>query len=469
MSDREDIYLMGIAGTGMGALAGLLKSLGHSVRGSDEHVYPPMSDKLREWQIPVLEGFDAGHLEPRPDRVIVGNVIRRVNPEAARAREESIPTLSMPQAVAEYGIRDRHSIVIAGTHGKTTITALVAHLLMSAGRDPGFLVGGALLNYPESFRGGEGDYFVVEGDEYDTAYFDKGPKFVHYRPRTAIITSLEFDHADIYDSVEQIETSFRKLTEAVPADGHLVVWGGAERAMRIAQASGRPLSVYDARPGAVAQLTLARQETGPEGLRFEPLLEGESLGEMRVALWGSYSANNVLAAIGAARAAGLTAEELRDGFASFRGVKRRMEVRGEPRGITVVDDFAHHPTAIRETLAGARLRWPGARMWAIFEPRSATTRRNVFQNALVDAFLPADRIVIGSHARLNEIPEAERFSPERLAEELEASGRWARAIAEVDAIVTTVAEEARPGDVVMVCSNGAFGGLHEKLLSALGS
>lgn len=469
MNDQDDIYLMGIAGTGMGALAGLLKSIGHRVRGSDEHVYPPMSDKLREWGIPVLEGFDAAHLDPRPDRVIVGNVIRRGNPEATRAREEGIPTLSMPQAVAEYGIRDRHSIVIAGTHGKTTITALVAHLLTSAGRDPGFLVGGALLNYPESFRAGDGGYFVVEGDEYDTAYFDKGPKFVHYRPRTAVITSLEFDHADIYDSVEAIEASFRELAVTVQHDGHLVVWGGAERALAIARDSGRPFSVYDARPGVTARLTLKHYETGPDGLRFEPVVDGESLGEMRVALWGSYSANNVLAAIGAALDAGLNADALREGFASFRGVKRRMEIRGEPRGVTVVDDFAHHPTAIRETLAGARQRWPQARMWAIFEPRSATTRRNVFQDALVDAFLPADRIIVGSHARLDEIPEASRFSPDRLARALEAEGRWARAIADVDAIVETVTREARAGDVVMICSNGAFGGLHEKLLVGLGA
>ncbi|MEO1173095.1 MAG: Mur ligase family protein, partial [Myxococcota bacterium] len=386
--------------------------------------------------------------------------------EAARARQDEIPTLSMPQAVAEYGIGDKHALVIAGTHGKTTITALVAHLLMAAGKDPGFLVGGALLNYPESFRAGAGGFFVVEGDEYDTAYFDKGPKFVHYRPRTAVITSLEFDHADIYDSIESIETSFRKLLDALPEDGgHAVVWKGAERAVRLAQASGRSVSLYhESEP---ADLTLAQHRTGPEGLTFEPIVGGRSLGEMQVALWGRFSANNVLAAIGCALDAGLSAEEIRTGFASFKGVKRRMEVRGRPRGITVVDDFAHHPTAIRETLSAARERWPDARMWAVFEPRSATTRRNIFQDVLVEAFAPADRVVIGSHARLNEIDASERFSPEKLAAALEGRGAWARAIPSVDDIVAAIVSEGRSGDVVMVCSNGAFDGLHRKLLDAL--
>ncbi|MEO0815048.1 MAG: cyanophycin synthetase, partial [Myxococcota bacterium] len=287
------------------------------------------------------------------------------------------------------------------------------------------------------------------------------------QPRTAVITSLEFDHADIYDSVEAIEASFEKLVRVVPEDGHLVVWAGAERAIKIAEASGRPLTRYDAAPSASAELTMARHRTGPDGLDFEPVHRGASLGTMRVALWGSYSANNVLAAVGAALDAGLSAEEIRKGFESFRGVRRRMEIRGEPNGVTVVDDFAHHPTAIRETLAGARLRWPDARMWALFEPRSATTRRNVFQDVLVEAFESADRIIIGSHERLHEIDESERFSPERLAQALEGRGKWARAIADVDAMVASVQAEAKPGDVVMVCSNGAFGGVHGKLLAAL--
>ncbi|MEO0593947.1 MAG: Mur ligase family protein [Myxococcota bacterium] len=466
MDDSQDIYLIGIAGTGMGALAGLLKALGHRVRGSDEHVYPPMSDKLAEWGIPVVEGFDPGHLEPAPDRVVVGNVIRRENPEAAQARDASMPTWSMPQAVAEYGIRDRHSVVVTGTHGKTSITAMVAHLLMSAGRDPGFLVGGALLNYRESFHAGSGDHFVVEGDEYDTAYFDKGPKFHHYRPRTVVITSLEFDHADIYDSVEAIETNFEGLVERVPPDGHLVVWAGAQRALRIAKRSGRPLTVYD-ESDPEADLVTRAQSTGEEGLSFEPVLRGESLGQVRVAQWGRFSANNALAAIGAALQAGLSPVEIARGLASFRGVKRRMEVIGQPRDVVVVDDFAHHPTALFETLSAARLRWPGHKLWAIFEPRSASTRRRTFQDALVESFLPADEIIVGSHPRLAEIEEAERFSPEKLAQDLNRRAKRARAIADVSEIASTVAREAQAGDVVMICSNGAFGGLHAKLLERL--
>ena len=467
----KDIYLIGICGTGVGALAGLLKQQGHQVRGSDEHVYPPMSTKLRDWGIPILSGFDAAHLQPKPDLVIVGNVIRATNPEAVAAREQQLPTLSMPQAVAEFGIGQRHSIVIAGTHGKTTTSALTAHVLMHAGRDPGYLVGGALVQYPESFRSGTGDFFVVEGDEYDTAYFDKGPKFMHYRARTAVITSLEFDHADIFANIEAVENAFAGLVKTVPANGHLVVWHGAERARRLIAAHGKPgqrVTVYSATPQTDATLWLKSFTSGPEGLTFEPVRRGTSLGRMTVPLWGEFSANNVLAVLGALEDAQLSAEELRAGLASFQGVRRRMEVRGVRGGVTVVDDFAHHPTAVQVTLAAARTRWPNQRLWAIFEPRSATSRRNVFQKEYAEAFAGADCVVIGTHARLGEIPEAERFSPSALAAALQARGVHAAVPPTVDGIVAHLGKEARPGDVVMVLSNGDFGGLHDQLLAKLG-
>jgi UDP-N-acetylmuramate: L-alanyl-gamma-D-glutamyl-meso-diaminopimelate ligase len=463
------VYIIGICGTGVGALAGLLKRQGHDVSGSDENVYPPMSDKLREWGIPILKGYDTAHLARRPDLVIIGNVIRAQNPEAVHVREHGLKHLSMPQAVAEFGIRDRHSIVIAGTHGKTTTTALAAHVLLSAGRDPSFLVGGALVGYPESFRAADGDFFVIEGDEYDTAYFDKGSKFLHYRARTAVITSLEFDHADIFDSIEAVERAFLGLIKTVPDGGHLVVWKGAQRAVELARAhqGKRRLTIYSEVPDAEANLSLAWFRSGPEGLVFEPVQEGRSLGEMRLPLWGQFSAQNVLAVIGGLRDAELSPDELRAGLASFRGVKRRLEVRGEPAGVTVVDDFGHHPTAVKVTLEAARTRWPGRRLWALFEPRSATSRRNVFQAEFVDGFALADEVIIGSHERLGEIDAAQRFSPEKLATDLRARGRGARAIAEVERIVDTVASEAKRGDVVLVFSNGSFGGLHDKLLARL--
>lgn len=465
----RDIYLIGICGTGVGALAGLLKQQGHQVRGSDEHVYPPMSTKLRDWGITILEGFDARHLDPAPDLVIVGNVVRANNPEAVYTREQGFATMSMPQAVAEFGIGARHSIVIAGTHGKTTTTALTAHILMHAGKNPSYLVGGALVGYPESFRAGDGTFFVIEGDEYDTAYFDKGPKFLHYRARTAVITSVEFDHADIFASIEAVEQAFAGLIKTVPADGHLVVWHGATRARRLIAESGKTkrVTVYATQREADANLWLERYASGPAGLVFEPVWHGKSMGVMTVPLWGDYSAANALAAMAALEDAGLTAEELRRGFASFQGVRRRMEVRGEPGGVVVVDDFAHHPTAVQVTLAGVRTRWPGRRIWAIFEPRSATSRRNIFQEEYVEAFADADWVVIGSHSRLNEIPAAERFDPARLARALQGRGKHAEALAEPADIAALVMREAKKGDVVMVLSNGDFGGLHGMLLKGL--
>lgn len=463
----KDIYFIGICGTGVGALAGLLKAQGHRVRGSDTHAYPPMSDKLREWGIPVLEGFDAKHLEgAAPDLVIIGNVVRATNPEAVVVRERNLPHMSMPQAIAEFGIADKHSIVIAGTHGKTTTTALASHVLMSAGRDPGYLVGGALVGYSDSFRASDGKFFVIEGDEYDTAYFDKGSKFLHYRARTAVITSLEFDHADIFDSIEAVERTFAAFVKTVPADGHIVVWHGAERARRLIAEHGKTkrVTTYATSKQPDANLYMESYTSGPAGLTFNPVYDGVALGEMTLPLWGDFSAANALAVIGALKDAGLTPDELRRGFASFKGVRRRLELRAEPRGIAVVDDFGHHPTAIDVTIEGARTRWPGRKLWAIFEPRSATSRRNVFQDDFAAAFGKADRIIVSSHERLGEIQEGERFDPAKMAQ---AIGPKASFIADVNAIVDTVATEAKSGDVVVIFSNGAFDGLHDKLLKKL--
>ncbi len=465
----KNIYLIGICGTGVGALAGLLKSQGYHVRGSDEHVYPPMSTQLTAWGIEVLSGFDAQHLQPHPDLVIVGNVIRAANPEAVYTRTAGLATMSMPQAVATFGIGDKHSIVMAGTHGKTTTTALAAHILMHAGIDPSYLVGGALVGYPESFHHGVGPYFVIEGDEYDTAYFDKGPKFLHYRAKTAVITSLEFDHADIFPDIAAVDHAFAKLIETVPADGHLVVWQGAERAVALIAKHNRAeeVTLYATKQGRGTTMWLSHYASGPQGLTFEPMVDGKSLGAMQVPLWGEFSACNVLAVLGALKRVDLAPEVLRAGFASFAGVRRRMEVRAEVGGVTVVDDFAHHPTAVAKTLEAARTRWPKRRLWAIFEPRSATSRRNVFQDAYTEAFTLADRVVISGHPRLQEVPQGDRFSPDKLAASLCARHTDATFCDHTPSIAKLVVDEACQGDVVMILSNGDFAGLHGLVIQGL--
>jgi UDP-N-acetylmuramate: L-alanyl-gamma-D-glutamyl-meso-diaminopimelate ligase len=331
-------------------------------------------------------------------------------------------------------------------------------------------VGGVLVGYSESFRNGEGNFFAIEGDEYDTAYFDKGPKFRHYKPKTAIVSSLEFDHADIFTSIEDVEAAFKKLITIVPEDGHLIAWAGATRAVRLINESGiaQKVTLFDTKPGDDVRLWMKQCETTPDGLVFEAVRDGVSLGEMTVPMWGEFSARNVLAAIAAIESADLSAEALKAGLASFQGVKRRMEVIGESNGITVVDDFGHHPTAVTLTLAGARKRWPSRRIIALFEPRSATSRRNIFQDAFVEAFSAADHVVIGTHKRLQEIDEAERFSPAAVARKLSDDGVASVAPGDVDAVLAHLSGETRAGDVIIVFSNGDFGGLHGRLVKQIG-
>lgn len=480
----HSIYVLGIAGTGVGALAGLLKAAGHRVHGVDAHAYPPMRDKLREWGIPVHLGYDPAHLTPPPDLVIVGNVVRRDNPEAAAVRAQHLPAMSMPQAIAEFAIGERHSVVISGTHGKTTTTALTAHVLQRAGRDPGFLVGGALVGQRESFALGTGP-FVIEGDEYDTAYFDKGAKFLHYRAKTLVITSLEFDHADIYESVEAIEAAFGQLIAQMPQGGHVIVWRGAERALHLLAARGQHLqvTVYDAlAPGQsaaphpllpnAAMLWATQTTCHAQGLTLTA--HGHVAGvahpidwPLSVALWGDFGAQNTMAAVAVSLAQGLSREEIAQGLQSFRGVSRRLEERVTVAGRTIVDDFAHHPTAVAATLAAARQRFAGRRLWAIFEPRSATSRRNIFFREYLAAFGQADVVLIAHHERLGEVPLPERFDPQALAAALGEKGIRAAAPANNDAIVAYVQRHAEAGDVILVLSNGDFDGLLERLSSLI--
>ncbi len=462
------IHLVGVGGTGMGSFAGMLKAAGYDVTGSDENVYPPMSDMLRHWGIPVLTPYRPENLdEARPDLVIIGNVIRRVNPEATAVRERRLPQMSFPAALGSLFLERSHSIVVAGTHGKTTTSSLMAHVLVEAGKDPSFLVGGVTRNYSGNYRVGKGPHFVVEGDEYDTAYFDKGSKFLHYRPRTAILTSVEFDHADIFRDLPHYEATFDKFVRLVPTDGRLAVCAAYPNAVRLAQACPGQVVTYVAREGAQADYTPRNLQFGPEGARFEVLEHGELLGTVVLPMSGLHNVENTLGVIAAARGLGLSFEEIAKGLASFGGVKRRQEVRGEIGGILVVDDFAHHPTAVRETISGIHQRYPERRLWAIFEPRSNTSRRNIHQEEYTHAFTGATRASLKVPERHDKVPTGEELDVPRVVEALRAQGIAAEFSSDVPALVEQVARESQPGDVLLVMSNGAFGGFIDKLLAAL--
>jgi len=462
------IHLVGVAGTGMGSFAGLLKAAGYEVTGSDQNVYPPMSDMLRAWGIETMTPYAAENLDrAKPDLVIIGNVLRRVNPEATAVRERRVPQMSFPAAFGSLMIGDRHSVVVAGTHGKTTTSALMAHVLTAAGTDPTFLVGGVMLNYQSNFRYGRGDLVVVEGDEYDTAYFDKGPKFLHYRARTALLTSVEFDHADIYDDMAHYERAYARFAATLPEDGLLAVSAVYPNAVALARRAARSRVVTYAGKGE-ADYAARDVRFGPEGARFSIVgPEGES-GELLLPMSGHHNVENAVGVYAAARAVGLTAEQVRAGFASFQGVKRRQEIRGEPAGVLVIDDFAHHPTAVRETIDAIRLRYPDRRLWAVFEPRSNTSRRNIHQEEYAHAFDGAARATIRVPEPHDKVPADEQLDIGRVVAALRARGIDADADRDVDVLVSRIVQEARAGDVLLVMSNGSFEGLIPKVMEGLG-
>lgn len=471
-AEIKSVHLMGIGGVAMGALAGALKRRGMAVRGSDNPLYPPMSTFLAESQIPVASGYDPANLKPAPDLVIVGNVIRRDNPEVAALAEARIPYLSLPQALAEFFIKGHTSIVVAGTHGKTTTTALIASGLLQAGRDPGFLVGGILNQGSQNFREGAGQNFVVEGDEYDTAFFDKRPKFVHYLPQIAVLTSVEFDHADIYSDLDAVRRAFDMLVAEMPPDGVLMAWGGSPEVR--ARAKAAPCTVQFYGKGADCQWRLLAAEPARDGGAQLRVRTPEDLElDFYSPLAGEHNALNTTACLAALCAAGMKAEEAALVQAGFGGVKRRQEVRGMARGVVVVDDFAHHPTAVRETtLAIARFGvrgWtPGAgRLVTVFEPRTNTSKRGFFQDDYASAFGAADQVFLREPPGVEDLPESERFSSDRLAGALRDQGITARAYADTDALLAALLEELHEGDLCLIMSNGGFDNLHERLLESL--
>jgi UDP-N-acetylmuramate: L-alanyl-gamma-D-glutamyl-meso-diaminopimelate ligase len=461
------IHLVGVAGTGMGSFAGMLKTAGYEVTGSDENVYPPMSDMLAAWGVQVMTPYAATNLDAaRPDLVIIGNVIRRVNPEATAVRERGIPQMSFPAAFGSLVLADKHSVVVVGTHGKTTTSALMAHVLVDAGTDPSFLVGGVALNGNANFRNGNGPFVVVEGDEYDTAYFDKGPKFLHYRAKTAILTSVEFDHADIYRDMAHYESAYEKFAATLPEDGFLAVAASYPNAVRIAQKSSRGFVATYAVHGE-ADYTAEELTFGAEGARFIVHEPRGRTGRYLLPMSGQHNVENALGVYAAGRALGLSADQLRAGFASFAGVKRRQEIRGTVDDVLVIDDFAHHPTAVRETIVAIRQRYPERRLWAVFEPRSNTSRRNIHQSEYASAFDGASLASIRVPEPHDKVPVDEQLDIGKVVDALRAKGIDADASRDVDVIVRRIVSDAEPGDVILVMSNGSFGGLIPAVLDGL--
>ena len=458
------VHLIGVCGTAMATLAAMLKAAGHDVGGSDQHVYPPMSDFLAARGIPCRDGFDAAHITADIDLVVVGNAVSRGNPEVEAVLDGRLRYRSLPEMVRETWLWDRRSIVIAGTHGKTTTASLVAWLLTECGRDPSFLIGGVTGNFDSSFRLGEGREFVIEGDEYDSAFFDKTAKFLKYLPEIAVVGNLEFDHADVYADFAAIRLAVRRFAALLPRRGLLLV--GADSPAAVEACAGAPCPVETFGLAREADWRASEIEPGPDGTRFTVEHRGSRVSRVRLPLVGAFNVRNALAAFATARAVGLEAPAVAGAVERFAGVRRRLEVRGRERGVTVYDDFAHHPTAVRETLSGLRAAFPSRRIWALFEPRSATACRRVFQSAFAEAFGDADETIVWRVYR-SALPEAERLSEPALAAAIRAGGGRARHLPDLADIVQAVADEAEDGDLVVVMSNGAFGGIHGQLLRAL--
>jgi UDP-N-acetylmuramate: L-alanyl-gamma-D-glutamyl-meso-diaminopimelate ligase len=466
----DRVYLIGICGTAMASLAGMLQQRGYLVSGSDEHVYPPMSTYLERLGIPVLEGYTKDHLErSRPDLVVIGNAAASTNAEAAATLAMDLAYTSMPEAIYGLFIKGKRSIVVTGTHGKTTTTSLMAWILEAAGRDPSMVVGGIPLNFDQNFKLGEGADFVIEGDEYNTAFFDKGPKFLHYRASSLIVNNIEFDHADIFPSLDAIVEAFRQVVQQLAPDDLIVANGDDALVTSLRRdARARWLTFGVARTN---DLFAGGIDLIPSGAVFTVWWEGREWFRFTTTLSGRHNVLNALACIAVAREAGLSAEQIQRGLESFQGIKRRMEVRGVERGVTVIDDFAHHPTAIATTLDGARKRYPGRQIWALFEPRSISSARKEFEAAYIDAFHQADRVVIGPifHRGRYETRYGidKMMSVRNILDGLVADGIPAEQIDDFDALAQRVASEAKEGDLVLIMSSGAFGGVHEKILERL--
>jgi UDP-N-acetylmuramate: L-alanyl-gamma-D-glutamyl-meso-diaminopimelate ligase len=459
------IHLMGICGTGMASLAGMFHDKGYLVAGSDQHVYPPMSDLLRHKGIRIFDGYRGENLVPRPDLVIVGNVIRKTNPEAVELERSGVPYTSMPAALSRYFAADKKRVVVAGTHGKTTLTAMIAWILYSEGLDPSYMIGGVPINFGANGRLGKGPHFVIEGDEYDTAYFDKTPKFLHYEPDLAVVTSCEFDHADIYESLSQIMGQFRLFVEQVPSSGCISANMSDARVREIVQAAQAPIDWYGCDNGHGWALTDVTDTAAGMEARIVGLGGRAAYGTLPVI--GAHNLMNALGAVAAVERLGVAPDRAMAALGSFRGVKRRQEIVGEISAVTVIDDFAHHPTAVSATCAGVRSRYPARRLIAVFEPATNTSRRAVFQDDYARAFDHADLVLVREPRRKDGLREGDRFSSEKLAGDLRSLGKPAWAFAETEGIIGFLAREMRRNDIVLIMSNGSFDHIASSVLSIL--
>lgn len=465
------VHVIGIGGSAMAPLAGMLRESGYAVTGSDSGVYPPASTLLNDLGIPFFDSFDAVHLSETPDLVVVGNIIARGNPELEEVLDRKIPYRSLPEMLEEVFLPGRHSIVVSGTHGKTTTTAMLAWIFETAGRHPNFLVGGVAENFGKSYGLGGGEEFILEGDEYETAIWDRGPKFFHYHPDDLIVTSLEYDHADIYADFAAYELAFQRLVNLVPRRGRVVIWGDTEQSGPALRCAAGKAHCKVETFGFSAGNDWIATEVAPhgDGMKFSVAHSGQPFGEFVLAATGRHNVLNALAAIAVANGRGISAAALGEALATFRSVKRRMDVKGEVGGVLVVDDFAHHPTAVRATIEAARGRWPGRRLWAILEPRSNSMRRKIFEETLPVSLALADRVVLGGVFRAQQLGDENRMKPEAVAESVRGLGKDALVLGSSEAIAEFVAGEAAPGDVLLVMSNGSFDGLCEKLLKKLES
>src|SRR5437588_2723275 len=457
----QSVHFVGICGTAMASAAAAMQQMGVKVTGSDQNVYPPMSTFLAGRQIQVVSGYAEQNLAHRPNLVVIGNAISRGNPEAEFVLDHKLRYCSLPELVQEFFIRGKRSLVVTGTHGKTPTASLLTWVFEHNGLNPSYLIGGIPNNLGQGARFTDSEWFIIEGVEYDTAFFDKRSKFVHYLPEVAIINNLEFDHADIFDSLEAIKTSFKHFIRLIPRNGLLLANGDDANLAPLLNVTHCPVKRFGLGEGNSVQAFNIRY--GPTATEFEiPSFK------FQPSFVGEFNVRNVLAVIAAAKHCGLKNQQIQAAFDTFKGIKRRMEVRGIAGGVTVLDDFGHHPTAIRETLRALRIRYPQQKVWAVFEPRTNTTRRNVFQAELASAFADADSVVVSQIARLELLAPEERLDPALLMKDLKTAGKDSAYLMDVDAIVAHIAKGAQGGEVVCVFSNGGFGGIHGKLLERLG-
>jgi UDP-N-acetylmuramate: L-alanyl-gamma-D-glutamyl-meso-diaminopimelate ligase len=456
----RSVHFIGIGGTAMASAAVAMQEKGYAVTGSDQNVYPPMSTFLADRKVTVMSGYAEPNLAHKPDLVVVGNAISRGNPEAEFVLEKKLRYCSLPELLKEFFICGKRSLVVTGTHGKTTTTALLTWVFEHNGLNPSYLIGGIPNNFSQGARFTDSEWFIIEGDEYDTAFFDKRSKFTHYLPEVAIINNLEFDHADIFENVAAIQTAFKRFINLIPRNGQLIANGDDPNLAPLLDVTHCPVKRFglgEANAWRAYNLVLAPTVTEFETPSFK----------FRINLLGELNVRNALGVVAVARHCGLKNHQIQEAFDTFKGIKRRMEVRGVSGGVTIVDDFGHHPTAIRETLRALRVKFQGQKIWAVFEPRSNTTRRNVFQTDLVDAFADADAVVVSQVARLEQLQPGERLDPARLMLDLSSRGKASAYLPDADAIVDHLAKHAEGGDVVCVFSNGGFGGIHGKLLDRL--